>query len=382
MFNKPFDLFLGDCLDVLKNFDDSCVDSIVTDPPYGIRFMDKKWDYDVPGIDTWKECLRVLKPGGFLLSFGSTRTYHRLIVNIEDAGFEIMDQLQWIFGSGFPKSKYSLKPANEPICLSRKRYVGSIDNNIESYSTGGLNIDSCRILIEDYIGSRETKNNYIGIGTFMEKAGRIYEQNENGRWPSNVILSHHHECEFLGYKKVKNKSGSLSGFEPSVPAKNVYSKFNNRGSFVKYGDNEGFEKIEDWRCVDQCPVKLMHNKSRFFYCTKAQKKDRDDGLVSKCQFKHGMLLRDLRSDDFVGNIHPTVKPTDLMRYLCRLITPKEGTIMDPFMGSGSTGRGAILEGFDFVGIENQERFFEISKIRIDAVMRKRQMGLFDNIDRC
>jgi site-specific DNA-methyltransferase (adenine-specific) len=381
MFEKPVDLFCGECLSVIKEFEDNCIDSIVTDPPYGIKFMSKKWDYSVPSVDIWKECLRVLKPGGHLLSFGGVRTYHRLVVNIEDAGFEILDQIQWIFGNGFPKSKYSLKPANEPICLARKKYIGSIKDNIGVYNTGGLNIDDSRISTDDNIRFREGKSDYIGIGTFMEKAGRKYSQNEDGRWPSNIILSHHPDCEFLGYKKVRNKSGSLSGLEPSKPGKNVYSQFDYRGSWIRHGDENGFETIEDWKCHPACPVRLMGNKARFFYCSKAKKKDRDDGLnSSRPQFKHGMLLSDCRNREFIGNFHETVKPTDLMKYLCRLVTQMDGVILDPFMGSGSTGRGAVMEGFNFVGIEIDKEYFELAKSRINAAMRKRQMRLFDDID--
>lgn len=381
MFIKPVDLFCDECLTVIKKFEDECIDSIVTDPPYGIRFMSKKWDYEVPSIDIWKECLRVLKPGGYILAFGGTRAYHRLVVNIEDAGFDIVDQIQWIFGNGFPKSKYSLKPANEPICLARKPYIGSVDDNIEKYKTGGLNIDESRIFIDDDIGDRVNKQDYIGIGTFMEKGGRIYHQNENGRWPSNVIFSHHPECKFLGYKKVRNKSGSLSGLEPSKPGKNVYSQFDYRGSWIRHGDENGFETIEDWKCHPNCPIKMMGNKARFFYCSKAKKKDRDDGLKSRSnQFRHGMMLSDVRNKELTGNIHPTVKPTDLMKYLCRLVTPKDGVILDPFMGSGSTGRGSVMEGFNFVGIERDKEYFELAKARIDAAMSKRQMRLFDDID--
>lgn len=381
MFEKPVDLFCGECLSVIKEFEDNCIDSIVTDPPYGIKFMSKKWDYDIPSVDIWKGCFRILKPGSYVLAFGSTRTYHRLVVNIEDAGFDILDQIQWIFGNGFPKSKYSLKPANEPICLARKPYIGSVDDNIEKYKTGGLNIDESRIFTDDDIGSRANKQDYIGIGTFMEKGGRIYHQNENGRWPSNIIFSHHPECEFLGYKKVKNKSGSLSGLEPSKPGKNVYSQFDYRGSWIRHGDENGFETIEDWKCHPNCPVKMMGNKARFFYCSKAKKKDRDDGLKSRSnQFSHGMMLSDIRNRDLVGNTHPTVKPTDLMKYLCRLVTPKDGIILDPFMGSGSTGRGAVMEGFNFVGIEIDKDDFKLAELRINAAMHKRQMRLFDDID--
>lgn len=381
MFEKPVDLFCGECLSVIKEFEDNCIDSIVTDPPYGIKFMSKKWDYDIPSVDIWKGCFRILKPGSYVLAFGSTRTYHRLVVNIEDAGFDILDQIQWIFGNGFPKSKYSLKPANEPICLARKPYIGSVDDNIEKYKTGGLNIDECRIWTDDVLQDTKKQIGDNNVGTFITNSDMIYHQNENGRWPSNIIFSHHPECEFLGYKKVKNKSGSLSGLEPSKPGKNVYSQFDYRGTWIRHGDENGFETIEDWKCHPNCPVKMMGNKARFFYCSKAKKKDRDDGLKSRSnQFSHGMMLSDIRNRDLVGNTHPTVKPTDLMKYLCRLVTPKDGIILDPFMGSGSTGRGAVMEGFNFVGIEIDKDDFKLAELRINAAMHKRQMRLFDDID--
>ena len=172
-------LLLGDCLEKLKELDDNSIDSIVTDPPYGLSFMGKKWDYDVPSVEIWEECMRVLKPGGHLLSFAGSRTYHRMAVRIEDAGFEIRDQIMWIYGSGFPKShnighkvdEYqgwgtALKPAHEPIVMARKPFKGSVADNVLEWGTGGINIDDSRISTDDNLGGGATKGSVLDIEGF------------------------------------------------------------------------------------------------------------------------------------------------------------------------------------------------------------------------
>jgi site-specific DNA-methyltransferase (adenine-specific) len=283
----------GDSLLVLQLLDDNSVDAIVTDPPYGLSFMGKKWDYDVPSEELWRQCFRVLKAGGHLLCFAGTRTQHRMAVRIEDAGFEIRDMIAWVYGSGFPKSLNlkgdwqgwgtALKPALEPITVARKPLIGTVAENVLQHGTGAINVDGCRVGTDGGTkhndGEKGTTKNCYGNGLFVEFGKPVIGL---GRWPANFI-------------------------------------------------HDGSEEVTD----------LLGSAARFFYCAKASKRDRDE-----------------------GNNHPTVKPTDLMRYLCRLVTPPDGTVLDPFMGSGSTGKAAVLEGFRFIGIEREEEYCEIAKARI------------------
>ena len=337
-------LLHGDCLEMLPTLADSSIDSIVTDPPYGLSFMGKKWDYDVPDESIWRECLRVLKPGGHLLAFAGTRTQHRMAVRIEDAGFEIRDMIAWVYGSGFPKSHNldgdwrgwgtALKPALEPITVARKPFIGTVAENVLVYGTGALNIDSCRVAIDvsvddPRLGGKGTwssdkmaKNVYEG-GYAGERVG----SSPLGRWPANLIPDGSEE----GVGLFPGTAGSAA---------------------------------------------------RFFYCAKASKRDRDEGLEgfeakatafgnqAQAELKRGNLDHDdgksgMNKVKMRQNTHPTVKPTDLMRYLCRLITPVGGTVLDPFMGSGSTGKAAMKERFNFIGIERDESYFEIAKARIE-----------------
>ena len=424
------DIFNGDCLVVLKQLADNSVDSVVTDPPYGLNFMNKHWDYDVPSVEIWKEVLRVLKPGGQLLSFGGTRTYHRMVVNIEDAGFEIRDQIQWLYGSGFPKSlnigkaidkvngderviignyiapdgnerhnnkeKYNtsdygtfkmnrikdkgtsdwegwgtaLKPANEPICLARKPISeNTIAENVLKWGTGGINIDGCRVEHNGELKAGMWKTN---DGEFGQKEGWNSHKNKDhfydptgGRFPANVI---HDGSEEVLERFPYSTSGAMDSISKG---KNygIYGKYN--GKHVTADASEG-------------------SASRFFYCAKASKSERNKGVdnmekeighnrFDKCSVCGGIIFQNpdrpsackcenpQREHNTVnGNFHPTVKPISLMRYLCRLITPPKGIVLDPFMGSGSTGIGAKLEGFDFVGIEREDEYCKIAKARIDA----------------
>jgi DNA modification methylase len=293
---KNLELHHGDCIDELRKMPSCSVDAIVTDPPYGLSFMGKRWDYDVPATDVWAECLRVLKPGGHLLAFAGTRTQHRMAVRIEDAGFEIRDMIAWVYGSGFPKSHNlkdewqgwgtALKPALEPITVARKPLIGTVAENVLAHGTGAINVDASRV--------------------------------EGGRWPANLI-------------------------------------------------HDGSE-----------PADLLGEAARFFYCAKASKADRDEGLegfeekswregAKNCTPRSGQIYeQNGRLGGPRKNNHPTVKPTDLMRYLCRLVTPPGGTVLDPFMGSGSTGKAAVLEGFAFIGIEREAEYLEIARARIEA----------------
>jgi len=449
------DLYLGDCLFWLAMLPDNSVDAVVTDPPYGLSFMGKKWDYDVPGEAIWRECLRVLKPGGHLLAFAGTRTQHRMAVRIEDAGFEIRDMIAWVYGSGFPKSldvskaidkmdaaqeqaarRYrftdwvrstgvtarqideatgtnmgghyttaasqpaimtrehleacrhllgdvpewvereadirsvesktfaerevvgegkrqggppqpmwsdedgrswditapatdaarqwagwgtALKPALEPITVARKPLVGTVAENVLAHGTGAINVDGCRVGVDEGDPNIRTTASAARAGMFgvTGHAGTL----QQGRWPANLI-------------------------------------------------HDGSDEV----------VGLLNDAARFFYCAKASKKDRDegceglderpsqkmgDGLKSMVGHPSGNNGNTSTQDRKSRNHHPTVKPTDLMRYLCRLVTPPGGTVLDPFMGSGSTGKAAALEGFHFIGMERDADYFTIAQARID-----------------
>lgn len=468
-----YEIHHSDCLAFMQTLPDNHVDAIVTDPPYGLSFMGKKWDYDVPSEEIWRECLRVLKPGGHLLAFAGTRTQHRMAVRIEDAGFEIRDLIAWVYGSGFPKSldvskaidkmdaseeqqarRYrftawvrsqgvtsrqiddatatnmgghyttsasqpaimtrehleacrhlfqdipswvvaecdkrsvqsrnfaerevvgqgssaistrkelrndkgtvwgadsstfnitapatdaarqwhgwgtALKPALEPITVARKPLIGTVAENVLTWGTGGVNVDGCRVggeqgrwpanLIHD--GSEEV------VGLFPERAGA---------YPNNVATEY-----------IKN-SDHLQGLGPSTP--------------FHHNDGKG-------------------SAARFFYCAKASKRDRDEGCEGMEAKKAGAMSggAETRPDRPTNhpmrtNHHPTVKPTDLMRYLCRLVIPPGGTVLDPFMGSGSTGKAAVLEGFNFIGCDMTAEYVDIARARIEHAAKTRPNTLF------
>lgn len=480
-------LLKGNNLDLLKSIPGNSIDSIVTDPPYGLKFMGKKWDYDVPSKEFWIEIYRVLKPGGHILSFGGTRTYHRMVVNIEDAGFEIRDCISWLYGSGFPKSlnigkavdkfggnnslskdigkelkearlkrkltlkqadelfcngtsnynwlegridgqripnqelfdkivlewpelkdirnkvleterevlgttitnttimrnigsknisgeievtkgssEYegygtALKPAQELICVARKPLSeNTVASNVLKWGTGGINIDECRI------GVTGAKNNGNTKGTISNSLG-YFKPTEKidygmGRFPANIIFDDFAAIELDkqsgSSKSVKrNASVNKKGYKGDLytPIDTDYRDDNT------YGDSGG--------------------ASRFFYVAKVSKKERNMGLED---FEGRIPIgRDPNQDKTntkhkptptpKANFHPTVKPINLLTYLCRLITPKNGTILDPFMGSGSTGIAAKLEGFNFIGMEMDEDYFKIAEQRIAEYEQYRKL---------
>lgn len=334
-------LILGNCLDKLKELNNNTIDSIVTDPPYGLSFMGKKWDYDVPSQEIWEECLRVLKPGGHLLAFAGSRTYHRMAVRIEDAGFEIRDQIMWIYGSGFPKSHNigkavdkklnnsewegwgtALKPAHEPIVMARKPFKGTVVDNVLQWGTGGINIDDGKIETNENLNYGNGIKTNVGFMLSPQNNQRpVY--NGKGRFPANVIF-----------------------------------------------DEEAGKILDE----------QSENASRFFYSPKTSKKDRNEGLDAFEEKLVGSMVGTQNGSMFTGsgnvrnnklkNHHPTVKPTDLMLYLIRLVTPKNGTTLDPFMGSGSTGKAAIRGRFDFIGIEREKEYFDIAEARIQHEQNK------------
>jgi DNA modification methylase len=337
--NPHLMLLHGDCLDVLATLPDNSVDSVVTDPPYGLSFMGKRWDYDVPSEAIWRECLRVLKPGGHLLAFAGTRTQHRMAVRIEDAGFEIRDMIAWVYGSGFPKSHNgpwggtALKPALEPITVARKPLDGTVAANVLAHGTGGLNIDGCRVGTTREVPASHSKAHSAVGATGISGKRLESELNPNiGRWPANLIHDGSEEV-LAGFPQT---GGGGKPQQTEFKRSNVQIiNSSSRADYTPYNDT----------------LNGGGSAARFFYCAKASKKDRDD------------------------NNHPTVKPTDLMRYLCRLVTPTGGTVLDPFMGSGSTGKAARLEGFQFIGIERDPDYFAIAQRRIADAQSQERMAV-------
>jgi site-specific DNA-methyltransferase (adenine-specific) len=359
-------LIHGDCLEKLKELPDCSVDSVVTDPPYGLSFMGKKWDYDVPSVEVWKECLRVLKPGGHLLAFAGTRTQHRMAVRIEDAGFEIRDMIAWCYGSGFPKSHNlkgewqgwgtALKPALEPITVARKPLIGTVAENVLEHGTGALNIDGCRIEGTD----TTTRHNSSSSSFMTGKIGEVQPLQESyttgsplGRWPANLI--HDGSDEVMGLFPVTGpaRRNALSDGR-SVP-------------FMQAGGEKtgGYSGRHD---PSNSHDDAGGSAARFFYCAKVSAKERNEGLEHLPDHDwqgDGAAVPERENRPFnpSKNHHPTLKPIALMRYLCRLVTQPGGVVLDPFMGSGSTGKAAVLEGFQFIGIEREESYMEIAEAR-------------------
>lgn len=418
-----FKLINGNMLEELDKLDENSIDSIVTDPPYELNFMGKGWDNAGVSFnkETWEKCLRVLKPGGHLLAFGGSRTAHRIACAIEDAGFEIRDTIMWLYGSGFPKSmnigleidkrngvespvidkgksgvssrayqseetttagEYDvreaqnkwkgwgtqLKPSYEPIIVARKPIDGSIIDNIEKYDVGGINIDECRVPAKqgEYDIRHYTKEDCFQNLKPKESKFQVKAQ-PSGRFPANTILT---------YNEI-DKEEVCSGF-PQSNGRGHFPKTNKNGSSIFNTNN--LEQEEKY-------LSDSGDASRYFYCAKASVKDRDEGLdylIPKKvndgrntpidnPFQRGETLR--------KNTHPTVKPVELMQYLVRLVTPNNGTILDPFMGSGSTGKAAMYENnekdknYTFIGIELDPEYYEIANARIsyangDIVIRE------------
>jgi site-specific DNA-methyltransferase (adenine-specific) len=368
---QPYSLHTGDCLDVLKTLDAESIDAIVTDPPYGLAFMGKKWDCDAPSTDIWQECLRVLKPGGHLLAFAGTRTQHRMACRIEDAGFEIRDMIAWVYGSGFPKSHNlkdkwqgwgtALKPALEPITMARKPLIGTVAENVLEHGTGAINVDASRV------GNEYRYNPPVGDLTSIGSSRTLAKgegRNVFGRWPANLI---------------HDGSDEVVGLFPETRASNARLP---TGKHV-YGHPDGRTSAA-MRTSSTIDTMLRgHNDAggsaaRFFYCPKASKAEREAGLEEMEEKPAGSLkmrtdahaIKNGMNTEPQRNHHPTVKPTDLMRYLCRLVTPPNGTILDPFTGSGSTGVAALREGFKFIGIELNPEYAKIAQNRIENELNK------------
>lgn len=458
--NEHYKLYNGNMLDLLEVIDKETIDAVLTDPPYELNFMGKGWDNS--GIafnsETWKQCYEVLKPGGYLLAFGGSRTYHRIACAIEDAGFEIRDTIMWLYGSGFPKSmniglaidkkngvesevvgngksgntskafnlneqqrkagtgilageyeikkatnKYNgwgtaLKPSFEPIIVARKPFKGSCVDNVIKYGVGGINIDECRVGNEIITQLQKDMTVYhvnnLGAGNNTKMTG-ITTQTV-GRFPANTILTYD-ETDFEevcgGFPNTKGEIGRVG----RKSAGNYEAASYKVGITTDYG------------------IRDSGSASRYFYCAKASKKDRDEGLEEfeattdnakgngldrVCEYCGVSQLTPEKclceTKSWVTkpkkNTHPTVKPTDLMQYLVRLVTPNGGTVLDPFNGSGSTGKAVMYENkernknYKYIGIELTEEYLPIARARIEYVCnlqkqdQTQQTDIFDFID--
>ena len=409
----------GDCLELMKTMDDNSVDAIVTDPPYGLSFMGKKWDYDVPSQEIWEECLRVLKPGGYLLSFAGTRTQHRMAVRIEDAGFEIRDMIAWVYGSGFPKSlnigkaidkiqgnereEYdkifpdgsrerktaynfghnkrntihdkgtsegegwgtALKPAFEPVTIARKPVEGSVAENFLKWGTGGINIDECRIKMDNSTDPNIRLNayNHKGHGSTFTVGGDNNRSlndlpdnglhNSEGRFPANFIHDGSEEVlEQFPHTisgKVKNDKESYEGESATGFLRGETNQDN------QYGDSG--------------------SAARFFYCAKASVKEREIGCEDLNKKSTIYMARANGTgevqpgiENFVGaprsNFHPTVKPVALMEYLVKLVSKEGATVLDPFGGSGSTALACQNLNRNYIIMEREEEYVKIIEHRL------------------
>jgi len=529
----------ADCFEILASLPDNSIDAVITDPPYGLNFMGKKWDYDVPSAAIWKECLRVLKPGGHLLSFGGSRTYHRLAVAIEDAGFEIRDQIMWIYASGFPKSHNiskaidkmagaerevigrkpdprwlcnneanknhaffsglgavdfnskagyitaaatsdakkwegwgtALKPAHEPICVARKPISEkNIAENVLKWGTGGINIDECRISIDkedknlrpNYANHNHDSDTGFLTGDKYQGQGAKATQdlgyhNSQGRFPANIMFSHHPECVCVGIEKVHTGEKRTVKIVRSNSSNIVFTNHKSGDLTLAYGDSEGNETIEQWQCHPDCPVAILNQQSgirksgggrkgengirsykksaksnslsgdrsgcsidgklyydkerddyytlsritdtsegyasRFFFCSKASPAERNEGCEelekqSTCEHdkRTGQNNSAYRPDGssrkptLSKNHHPTVKPLEIMKYLLKLVTPPNALVLDPFMGSGTTGVACAKLNRRFIGIEKEPEYFEIAKARIEHELQKeKQTEIFEGL---
>ncbi len=348
-------IITDDCLNAMRNMPENSMSAIVTDPPYGLSFMGKGWDHAVPGIEYWKECLRVSKPGAHLLSMGGTRTYHRLACAIEDAGYEIRDCIMWIYGSGFPKSHNhfgipgygtALKPAYEPIIMAMKPLDGTYKQNAEKWGQAGINVDGCRVATEDSLA----RLNHVA-STFNHKNTTPFVDNskDKGRWPANVLFDEQ-AAEMLDEQSGILSSGKINPYKRST--RDHYS-----GSFPD---------------VTGSFLPSKGGASRFFYCAKASSSERNEGLSSlesKETHRFGKGIgegKDPNAPSIDKNNHPTVKPIKLMEYLIKMVMPPSGgLLLDPFAGSGTTILAAKRLGFDAIGIEKSEEYSKIARARIE-----------------
>jgi len=435
--NENYKLYQGNMLDMLEVIESNSIDSIVTDPPYELNFMNKGWDNS--GIafqkETWKKCYEVLKPGGYLLAFGGSRTFHRIACAIEDAGFEIRDTIMWLYGSGFPKSQNigkmydkkmgndrekigetkigktslgdgsgwdtsqnmknikatgkiditkgtskwegwgsCLKPSFEPIIVARKPFKGSLVDNVIQYGVGGINIDECRVGDEERFSPKATLGD-SGIYNWNNETNENEEYKGKmvtGRFPANTILTYD-ETDF----------DEVCGGFPNTKGGTRHNTCERKSEMTSFGfQNNTRNEFND-----------SGSASRYFYCAKASKKDRDEGLdIEESVITDGRKKpidnAFNRGETLRKNTHPTVKPTSLMQYLVRLVSPNGATILDCFNGSGSTGKAVMYENYErnknykYIGIELTEEYLPIAKARIEYVCNLKpevnpQLSIFD-----
>ena len=370
-------LLHGDCLAQMKTLDDNSVDSIVTDPPYGLSFMGKKWDYDVPSVEVWKEAMRVLKPGGHALIACGTRTQHRMVCNIEDAGFEIRDVVSWIYGSGFPKSLNISKAIDKAAGVEREKIMVPTKKGNHAGQAGDIALGASG-MTDISKPVTEAAKQWDGWGTALKPACEFFtlcrKPLSEKTIAANVLK--------WGTGAININGCRVEGVKPQVTrsASTFLAKHDGRlsgdpheGRFPANLIHDGSQEV-----LDLFPETGDKSPSRFFYCAKASKKDRDEGCegfeekkIDTMDHEFGENGKRLGGDGtpiktpIRKNHHPTVKPTALMAYLCKLITPQGGVVLDPFMGSGSTGKAAVREGFSFVGCELDEDYFNIAKARIE-----------------
>jgi hypothetical protein len=505
MLEKKIELLCGDSAFLLQLLPSGSVDAIVTDPPYGLSFMGKRWDYDVPSEEIWRECLRVLKPGGHLLAFAGTRTQHRMAVRIEDAGFEIRDMIAWVYGSGFPKSLdvskaidkaagatpidtgipsarhnshsrgsensvgfqggvpnitapateaarqwqgwgTALKPALEPITVARKPLAGTVAANVLEHGTGALNVDGCRVGDEQTV--TQAKKGMYGAGSaekMREQGYRPYhidnrdqakKTNPPGRWPANLIHSGEDDAIaglgeaaryfYCAKASKRDRDEGLEGFEVIISSSQLNKELSWENeerlavlrvvmetSRPRVIDASGVlsKSASEWNTLFSGSESMAPCHLPTTYTTETATSSTTESKILNCflnlltsenmegaslgmvfggspaeSVEHGIqqiTITSAKTESALGvepavlrtqlkisvnakrNNHVTVKPTDLMRYLCRLVTPPGGVVLDPFMGSGSTGKAAVLEGFQFIGIEREAEYLEIAKARIE-----------------
>jgi site-specific DNA-methyltransferase (adenine-specific) len=379
-------LLQGDCLEQMKQLPDNSVDSIVTDPPYGISFMSKKWDYDVPKVEVWKEAMRVLKHGGHALIACGTRTQHRMVVNIEDAGFEIRDVVSWIYGSGFPKSLNVSKAIDKAAGAEREVVGSKVTGRANAPRSEGRNHSDCaggQMKVDITAPATEAAKQWDGWGTALKPACEFFTLARKPlsektvaanvlKWGTGGINIDGCRVGTTGSRTNSNGKRSMYGGNSLLESKthNDTTTIHNQGRFPANLIHDGSQQV-----LELFPETNKGFAARFFYCPKASKKDRDEGLEGfeekksrKWRDDKGMKLTgsgNLRNE-MSRNTHPTVKPTALMQYLCRLITPTGGVVLDPYMGSGSTGKAAVKEGFSFVGCELDEDYYKIATARIET----------------
>jgi site-specific DNA-methyltransferase (adenine-specific) len=403
-------LHLGGCVEVMQSMPEQSVEAVVTDPPYDLLqasrrgsnrsnepanpfgrhgsrggFMGMAWDATGIAFEpaTWSEVLRVLKPGGQLLAFGGTRTWHRMTCAIEDAGFEVRDCLMWLYGSGFPKSRdvadeagwegwgTGLKPAWEPIVLARRPLAErSVASNLSRFGTGAINVEGCRITFAGPADEDEskTKNRHEAFGSGV-RTNRIYagdpssrrDYSAPGRWPANVLLGHTEGC------------GDPGGCAPGCPVADLDQQSGIRRSRRGRPRSAGSSTLGYHMTKTGTEHNDVGGASRFFYVAKASTAERNHGL-GPITGPPGHQSDSADSNDLARNTHPCVKPVALMRYLCRLITPPLGTVLDPFMGSASTGVAAVAEGLALLGIEAQRPYFDLARARMRQAIRDSRMS--------